>query len=178
MTGIVLFTGHMFSVYSFWADLLFNILWLSFIFNCLNAGIASCLGDKLMVPDLTNRDYEYCWWFLLSPVWFNMFGRSRLMRPATWLAPSQWETSLQSNAVSHWLGAILKSALLTSFCCGELYQVTTEFALKCDFRWVIINFINVETFCKSSPDPSQALPRHYLIIHLTNRQQHYGCQEV
>ena len=30
------------------------------------------------------------------------------------LAPSQWETSLQSNAVSHWLGANLESALCTS----------------------------------------------------------------
>ena len=27
------------------------------------------------------------------------------------LAPSQWETSLQSNTVSHWLGANLESAL-------------------------------------------------------------------
>ena len=27
------------------------------------------------------------------------------------LAPSQWETSLQSNAISHWLGANLWSAL-------------------------------------------------------------------
>ena len=27
------------------------------------------------------------------------------------LAPSQWKTSLQSNAVSHWLGANLESAL-------------------------------------------------------------------
>ena len=27
------------------------------------------------------------------------------------LAPSQWETSLQSNAISHWLDANLKSAL-------------------------------------------------------------------
>ena len=27
------------------------------------------------------------------------------------VAPSQWETSLQSNAVSHWLGATLESAL-------------------------------------------------------------------
>ena len=27
------------------------------------------------------------------------------------LAPSQWETSLQSNAVSHWLGASLESVL-------------------------------------------------------------------
>ena len=26
------------------------------------------------------------------------------------LVPSQWETSLQSNAVSHWLGASLGSA--------------------------------------------------------------------
>ena len=26
-------------------------------------------------------------------------------------APSQWETSLQSNAISHWLGASLESAL-------------------------------------------------------------------
>ena len=29
------------------------------------------------------------------------------------LVPSQWETSLQSNAVSHWLGANLESALHT-----------------------------------------------------------------
>ena len=29
------------------------------------------------------------------------------------LAPSQWETLLQSNAVSHWLGAKLESALPT-----------------------------------------------------------------
>ena len=29
-------------------------------------------------------------------------------------APSQWETSLQSNAVSHWLGANLESALCES----------------------------------------------------------------
>ena len=29
------------------------------------------------------------------------------------LAPSQWQTSLQSNAVSHWLGANLESSLYT-----------------------------------------------------------------
>ena len=34
--------------------------------------------------------------------------------------PSQWETSLQSNAVSHWQGANLESALeiCTWFCCA------------------------------------------------------------
>ena len=37
---------------------------------------------------------------------------SMLNRDDSRLAPSQWETSLQSNAVSHWLGANLESALL------------------------------------------------------------------
>ena len=32
--------------------------------------------------------------------------------PDSRLGPSQWETSLHSNAVSHWLGANLESALL------------------------------------------------------------------
>ena len=31
------------------------------------------------------------------------------------LAPSQWETSLQSNAISHWLGANLESSLLMAY---------------------------------------------------------------
>ena len=35
-----------------------------------------------------------------------------IYRADSWLAPSQWETSLQSNAVSHWLGANLESALM------------------------------------------------------------------
>ena len=37
-----------------------------------------------------------------------------LNRADSRLAPSQWETSLHSNAVSHWLGAKLESALLIS----------------------------------------------------------------
>ena len=43
------------------------------------------------------------------------------------LVPSQWETSLQSNAVSHWLGASLESGLILGLrpanekCC---YKVT------------------------------------------------------
>ena len=36
-----------------------------------------------------------------------------IVRSDSRLAPSQWETSLQSNDVSHWLGAILESALIT-----------------------------------------------------------------
>ena len=40
-------------------------------------------------------------------------------------APSQWETSLQSNAVSHWLGANLDSALMALGLCfweGTLHE--------------------------------------------------------
>ena len=36
---------------------------------------------------------------------------SWIYRTDSRLAPSQWETSLQCNAVSHWLGANLESAL-------------------------------------------------------------------
>ena len=35
----------------------------------------------------------------------------QMLRADSRLAPSQWETSLQSNAVSHWLGTNLKSAM-------------------------------------------------------------------
>ena len=38
------------------------------------------------------------------------------------LAPSQWETSLQSNAVSYWLGANLESALIINTPWGVFYE--------------------------------------------------------
>ena len=38
------------------------------------------------------------------------------------LAPSQWETSLQSNTVSHWLGANPESALITLCRITELFM--------------------------------------------------------
>ena len=53
------------------------------------------------------------------------------------LAPSQWETSLRSNAVSHWLGANLESALnLTQchsrWCLGSLCrQALNNHAIDC-----------------------------------------------
>ena len=44
-------------------------------------------------------------------VFHPLYHLSLLDRADSRLAPSQWETSLQSNAVSHWLGASLESAL-------------------------------------------------------------------
>ena len=45
-------------------------------------------------------------------------------------APSQWETSLQSNAVSHWLGANLESALNNNNAQSEPCGVF-KYHLKC-----------------------------------------------
>ena len=39
------------------------------------------------------------------------------------LAPNQWETALQSNAVSHWLGTNLESALYSTYAGFSQYQV-------------------------------------------------------
>ena len=62
---IVIFTCHMFLSYGFWTNVLF-ILWFCLIFHCLKAGFVPCPGDKLMVPNLTTRDCEYYWSFLLN----------------------------------------------------------------------------------------------------------------
>ena len=43
---------------------------------------------------------------LILETWRHIYIKTDSM-----LAPSQWETSIQSNAVSHWLGANLASAL-------------------------------------------------------------------
>ena len=52
--------------------------------------------------------------------WFFFMRRSDMVKMACsivhqgwfWFAPSQWEILLQNNAVSHWLGANLESALV------------------------------------------------------------------
>ena len=45
--------------------------------------------------------------------WHFFISEGIYTRADSRLAPSRWEPSLQSNAVSHWLGAILDSALYT-----------------------------------------------------------------
>ena len=57
------------------------------------------------------------WFFKVIQVKFWPSGQDLKQKGSTQyradskLAPSQWETSLQSNAVSNWLGANLESAL-------------------------------------------------------------------
>ena len=44
-------------------------------------------------------------------IWHNTRGAESIYTADPRLMPSQWETSLQCNAVSHWLGANLESAM-------------------------------------------------------------------
>ena len=52
-----------------------------------------------------------------------------IIRVDSRLATSQWETSLQSNAVSHWLGANLESALII-----DTSNILSKLG-KCHFYW-------------------------------------------
>ena len=46
---------------------------------------------------------------------FEMVCHHCILRADFGLVPSQWETPLQSNAVSHWLGANLELALYPGY---------------------------------------------------------------
>ena len=61
---------------------------------------ATDLKDNLLTRIPRNQPRQ-AWWEPLC-CWHRADSR---------LVPSQWETSLQSNTVSHWLGANLESAL-------------------------------------------------------------------
>ena len=68
-----------------------------------------------MLPILQAQSHLYLIQFLtrwdLPHVYGAPPGPGLSTNEGTGFAPSQWETSLQSNAVSHWLGANLESAL-------------------------------------------------------------------
>ena len=87
------------------------------------------------------------------------------------LAPSQWERSLQSNAVSHWLGANLESVLpldphlkrkchilmrFSSLSAPEVVMLTTSSAANDE------NFIKMTSFpfYSMAPAMSRGTPRH------------------
>ena len=68
------------------------------------------------------------WYVMKWQTMVEMHGCKRYniqCRADSRLAPSQWETPLQSNAVSHWLGANLESALqcVLKICYGLLFVV-------------------------------------------------------
>ena len=89
-----------------------------------------------------------CWCVNQLREWFNFSNMIILVgrcddfhqewhtqyRADSWFAPSQWETSLQSNDVSHWLGTNLESALNYAYivhsvviCCALLWFGISQF---------------------------------------------------
>ena len=69
-------------------------------FHSLKAGSVSCPGDKLVVPDLTTRYCEYCWWYLFKPTFMEDKNQSRLQ----WLMTSWWQehcTSMSGILIYH-----------------------------------------------------------------------------
>ena len=78
-----------------------------------------------MDPYLLLKSLINCWndlrYFILNTV-PKLSGSSSLslyFRADSRFAPSQWVTSLQSNTVSHWLGASLESALYFALSTGR-----------------------------------------------------------
>ena len=66
-------------------------------------------------PLLNEKSYIFTRKILCSSMnLYHLYGMDDIIhngRVDSMFAPSQWETSLQSNTVSHWLGANLESAL-------------------------------------------------------------------
>ena len=85
------------------------------------------------------------------------------------LAPSQWETSLQSNAVSHWLGATLESALYYLHCrvrilsSSRIYRCYAEFILGINFFLHLLSFL-----CPEKVQVVEILSRRWQKIYLTH----------
>ena len=85
-----------------------------------------------------------------SVTWMHKWSNTRILHPCnkvsgvyrppvdSGLAPSQWEALLQSNAVSHWLGANLESALWTQHPCLSISLLVCPwspmYALQ---RWIL-----------------------------------------
>ena len=73
-----------------------------------------------------------------------------LYRADSRFASSQWEMSLQSNSVSHWLGANLESALLylEQFCCRN--SINNSEWQKMQLKWKSIYVLTKSIYIESS----------------------------
>ena len=70
------------------------------------------------------------------------------LRADSRLAPSQWETLLQSNAVSHWLGANLESALWAVFIMlPNLTPILWSFVIITHLLWSFVIITHLLCVC-------------------------------
>ena len=82
------------------------------------------------------------------------------IRADSTFAPIQWETSLQSNAITHWLGAILESALSMSV--G--YKTILPHQYLNTYRFVVISYckhiLGWNCYCQTITETSGCLADH------------------
>ena len=87
-----------------------------------------------------------------------------VLRTDSTLAPSQWETSLQSNGVSHWLGTNLESALCTVFVHEKWYTIDKVIKSKNEIQPSILLYF--------SPRSNQLWPIIHCNWHVEYRSHH------
>ena len=83
--------------------------------------------ENINLPSILSKETSPIYFWKL--LWKCLQTGGHFVLASTWkinknmadsrLAPSQWETSLQSNTVSHWLGANLQSALKNMPICSN-----------------------------------------------------------
>ena len=100
----------------FWYALRFWLNMVAIVIDGFNAYLISRVNVQSSLIEYTIcleciDIYNWCHFRLICKKLVNFIWCKTDSR----FAPSQWETSLQSNAVSHWLGANQESALL-SYC--------------------------------------------------------------
>ena len=77
---------------------------------------SKCWSNTLPIYQKTFEWYRCVQWFMSScSLYTDAVAFYHMQTTAdSRFTPSQWETSLQSNAISHWLGTNLESALQTT----------------------------------------------------------------
>ena len=107
--------------------------------------------------------------------------KQSIYRADSRFAPSQWQTSLQSNAVCHWLGSNLESALIGSIPAFHIvvenaaYITPSHYIIlfkvhhlkpKGSRLWYIDHPLDISLHYKSDPERHKGLHIVWLIEHL------------
>ena len=112
----------------------------------------------------TNDDIIH-WCIYVSPGFNELMGWI-FPRANSSFAPSQWETALQSNAVSHWLGTNLESALFPVF---SQVQVASGIIYS-------LNVYNLYDECYTGPSVGNRSSINHPLFSIFRRNRHVQAQ--
>ena len=89
---------------------------------------------------LRKKMYLYLYLYLIKRIWPQPWYMY-IYRADSGFVPSQWETLLLCNDVSHWLGASLESALYIFACCYRVIQYIECFNISNKITEIILNIV-------------------------------------